>query len=1343
MGRRRGTVLIMVVGLLAMLFIIGSTLLIVARAERRTADKLAGNKLIEAVSRAVTEPVINQLREGVVGNDGQPYNAPWNNSDTSLAESWEVFPGFPANISSNQDVRRTGNLLLSSAFPYWDGDEFRLRWASWPLSTVSEDAAGALGYFVDVPVALRSATDLASGRDATGDGIYDSPDSSMLASLARMFGGDYRVDLRVVGHGGMVLLDPMTHPSLLAQVIHPSDTSYADDPLSLWTGADPLDVSDPAQRSLYEHRLRRRMMLPVNLGVGQTYADLDASDVRSKLPYTLGYAAPSGLANGDELTPHWWMPDASLEEGEEQWAEARLTTPPALTETAAPLYSADDDALDRRHMLTLYNSDDILRRQREESRLLYNQLNQSPTYDDPLLRYFYYVLNPSHTQEWDSLFEGIHNIAMQPAEAYGVVDGDLQFNVPGLRTQFSLRDVLEPIPDPKGFHVSYRKAVQLTAYYLAMIQRTSVPGTNADQPTIPELLTQLETAAQLAVNTLDYADADQVSTYFAWPPNVPPDQAMVQVFGVEKQPYLTEAYAKQVYTAMPDGLSFKWNPDLSIESLYAVELYNPYPQPLDLNGFRLISSGPPIDLNMVIPAFSYIVIANRIDDPQLGSPPGTPFIQGALIPVVENQNLFTATELNIQDGSVPTLELTNSRIVRLAPAGNIYPAIDDFGAPITFNELDQLNPDNGPWSPNRWAEPVVSPDDLGSYPDKPEDLEDRLVRDTSLQRHKEWIQYGAAPDIFFPPNHWNFTIAWQGQFPLVQWETVLGDGGEDPPIGVDKDRPPQHSLLGTDPMAAITGIGNQGLLRRVFKGEELIDYLPFGPIYSSITLTISGNDPVAQVPIVLSDAGVSQMTGGTLAFPTTGSLLFVPRYAHKKKMVPIPLPDGYDDINHRYTYEYSHQAGASTQAAGTVEQLRLLDNGHLPIFNPCSYLPPAICMALPMQSCTDLQNLQGRLGSDADPYPWGRLVYDYFTALPLGELAWPYTAPQWQAMSNALGLPMPTNVPPEPAGRSLLDASAEGLAEFATNEDLFRAYYNGLFFGYPYQSPETAAPSPLGPRVEGRININLAPWWVLDGLPALNNAMQFSEQAIPDYPLTLQSLWKTENPPASNYYPFAPMTGVPVPEILRGSLDPQAVAFTNIHEQAGDLFLSMLFDDMDDAPTPPLNASTVSPTLARYMVSYREMRGVDGVDAWAGYTNAQPGFLSVGQMADLVARVRLPEVETRDEEGVATTLENQRLVDLRNHPARDDPSDVMAYKPYAYLGYLQLAAPLVRLQDWVTVKNHVYTIYATVGDRTDPPTWMRNQVTVDRTQCLYSTELPRRITETPPTGYYDSINDQR
>jgi hypothetical protein len=91
---------------------------------------------------------------------------------------------------------------------------------------------------------------------------------------------------------------------------------------------------------------------------------------------------------------------------------------------------------------------------------------------------------------------------------------------------------------------------------------------------------------------------------------------------------------------------------------------------------------------------------------------------------------------------------------------------------------------------------------------------------------------------------------------------------------------------------------------------------------------------------------------------------------------------------------------------------------------------------------------------------------------------------------------------------------------------------------------------------------------------------------------------------------------------------------------------------------------------------------------------------------------------------------------------QDSSDPATEVRPYTYLGFLQLVAPLVRLQDWATVKSHVFTVYSTIGDTVEPPVWLRSQVTIDRTNCLYSNDPPRRVAETEPISYYNVIADQ-
>jgi len=1335
---RRGTVLVMVVGVLSMLFIVGASLLIVQQFERNTIQTQSAGRNIEAINIAVTEPIIAQLREDIVGNDGVPYNRGWDSDEDSTIEDTADFAGFwwtdksgawwtglnPAQKDGQLDIEftRSGDLLLSTVEPFRDqvGSDWRWRLpaASWPIDRANYDGplTGTFNpddyvypppnqvrnywiHFINSnnpndPNNINGLTNNPAG-DADGDGIRDS-NNSLTAQLSGMFGGSYAMQFRVVPHGGMVLLDRLTHPSLLSQVIHPQDGAYHTNPASLW--GNPLtDEDDPI---VDEGQLRRRFMLPTDLPRNKDgnidFAELvdnneiDQYDLRNLLPITMGYIAPTGAS--PELrgyTPHWWPADDEIFENDGDWWQARLL-PGGSNSTALSEQTngGATDVYDRRHLVTTANSDDLLRPRRDEA-----LLETTPEFQDASVPLFHRALNPAA----DPTDDPGHTLVPPTYVAYGRdPNGVLQFNTSDLRTAFSLRDVLV---DPStnldgsgnGHQAAYRKVVQLMAYYLAMMQHTALTD-----PT-----EQLRAAAQLAVNTIDFADydghdfgghvddddtdpiigsandiPDQVSTYFAWPPGSP----IVEVFGVEKQPFITEAYAKLVYSTKGTSPNFEWDDTtLHDESIFAVELYNPYDVSLDLDGYILRSAGGDIHLGRdghllgdyvpgleYIPAKSYVVIASRTDDPVNPSSPAS-FIDKTIVP----SNLFvtepptdpgvSASPLHIDRdvNSSVTLIRTGNRIATLAPTNVVFPTT---GMEVT---VDEIKPVNLGADDTEWAAPSVA--DLTAWPVQPVASDDKLVRDTSLQRHKS-------------PQGWHFTLSRQMLLPLPEYEVDPDGPGPNIPALAQNDpsRPAQHNLLGSNLGSA--SISNQDIVAKEFLGISLAGYRPFSapPPYDVVISTVAQSNrlPIAPFPIVTADRGINLDTMGCMAFPTTGSLLLVTAANQYEtgttNYIPVTVA--------------ATQIAIGSGHADELTQMQQLDNGHLPIFDPT-------------QNC---QELDHETGGIPDPQgrldvPWGQLIFDYFTALPIEEL---YRE---------------------------IDLSGIGLSKTTimanlTDDDSYRMAYNYLFPLYAESEPVDESPSAIGPRVNGRININAAPWWVLDGLPALPDVEVNTVQAIP--PLS-QPTWY--------WYPLA---GVPVVQVRSDQLDP----VDPNHTAVGLALMDMLIE----RPIAPNEISertiNISPNFAKYMVSYRENRPV-GTSIDAGKAQDDPlGFVTVGSLCDLMQVVRLPEVTTLKDGGSNTTLYNQTLEDLRT---RTYTVGADTFRPFGYLGYLQLVAPIVRLQDWVTVKSHVYTIYASMGNTSaEPPQWLRTQVTVDRTRCLYTKDLPARITKIEPVGYYNATDDE-
>ncbi|MCL2330187.1 MAG: lamin tail domain-containing protein, partial [Phycisphaerae bacterium] len=671
--RRRGTVLILVISVLAMLFILGTSQLMMARYARKLADERAtGTQAKDTVASSVV-PTADGVAADVRGTDFVPYNSSWNRALNN--GSWSVveqpgadnsadFPGYvdhrdvPNNpnynslLSPAQDRIRNGDLLLSSLEPYQTNVNGSPGWAyfamTWSQNTPATSSLPPAPFTVSGASTSKSAPlanpALGSFYDVSGSGVFDGQQVGSMASC----------DLyqRVICHGGMVLLDRMTHPSLLKQVIHPND-GYANQPwalfgLGVWNGikynkSNPQDptngLRDDGIRAADEGRMRRRFMLPGSEIVNSdAWKNLPLGDLRTLLPYTLGYLAPSGDQYGpkDEkgnYLPHYWRvgsPPAGVNmsaQAEKDWYESRIVPGPAMNEN----YVAANDTYDRRHLITMFSNDDLLRPNRDEMGLFLNPSAAVPTW----LRPFYYLIAPTATAERDSSFGSYAGFTTQtptftsdPANgirvpAYGMVGDTLLFNTPGLRTQFSLRDVLvSPVsnsvvvedptyqnsdnpfwlpPDTYGAQASYKRAMQLTAYYLAMLQHTAQGVDRSATPWTPLMLSpeeQLRQAAQLAVNTIDFADSDSIPTKLVikYLDAMGAEQT-ITVLGVEKQPYITEIYAKVAEVYDPDG---KKRPDPDFPSrdasIHAVEIYNPYDTQISLRGYKLVSNGKPYPL---------------------------------------------------------------------------------------------------------------------------------------------------------------------------------------------------------------------------------------------------------------------------------------------------------------------------------------------------------------------------------------------------------------------------------------------------------------------------------------------------------------------------------------------------------------------------------------------------------------------------------------------------------------------------------------------------------------------------------------------------------------------------
>lgn len=1248
-SERRGSVLVLVIAVLAMLFVIGATQLMVARSERKTAEERSLKSNANGVAASAIIPASATSTEDAIGMNALAYDAGWNSAEPSRLQDAADFTGVAINTDIAQRSARSGDLLTGSLEPYFDPtlQAWSYYFMSWSKDvpvltdtnadgipdnieepgslTITPNSSPVVGNdFVGRSPVNGNYRDAGTGKlcaDADGDGIVDA------RWIGTMSGCD--VYQRVISHGGMVSVDRMTHPALLAQVIHPDDAVYHEQPWLLftrWSGTTKEEV-----RAQDEARLRRRFSLPGSiLYDSNDWKALPQSgsewDLRTLLPYTLGYRSSTAA-----YASHYWRvgspPTEALardvtSDSDYTWWDRRMKPGNPF----ASSYSKADDKYDRQHLLTTHSNDDLLRPVRDEKKLLGDA---SATDDTTLaIRQLYYAINPTDNAGTSGV------VQTRPIQAYGLINpggtASLAFNKNGLRTQFSLRDVLERSTGTG----SVARAMQLTGYYLAMMQHTA--STDGRTPA-----DQLRMAAQLAVNTIDYADADPIPTVFAYyePTGTAP---VVEVVGIEKQPYITEAYAKVVKTYNAGAVE-----TLHSNCVFAVELYNPYNvaislQRYEINDISLDTTATARNLadgnawDGMIPPRSYLLFVSQAADPT-GNLTADNYPFTSTDTVVQKQ-MVVLPELNLSPavsaGATPTAGLDHVKLERTTT--DMLVLANGTHTPLASLVVDQL----GPASVNNVT--------LGAVPQAdPTMAASTTVRHTSLQRHKE-------PDPA-NPIFWHFTIAKQKGWESIPLATPPAAADVAPSMFKPED---YHKLLFTPTLPNESN----------FKASELL--CKDGDAACDPNTAARFHD-LAPMPIIVGDNGLdlttTWSTTGCGAFPTTGTLLLVTMNGH--------------------TSYYGTSTGGSqplsVSSVADTNKLIELDHNHMPLWNG------GIC------SDINLDASFGNLPQGRNDMPWGQLVFSYFTALPLEELT--YTG--------------------------FLNAANQTAYEDNYLSEFGYASGSTRYSFFPLVDRVTDASSPYGPKVRGRINVNFAPWWVLDGMPAL--------------PAILAATGAK------------PPTGMPVQELLPGNVDPNwtgtptwpATGSAGFWEKAGNR-PAQLFDYrlIDQVVNHNAGFATISADFAQCIAAFREKRSLTGMLDVASTDPdymKNPGYLTTGSLCNLIRQIQVPAYVG------SNSLGNRTLAELRGIP---DPSDTAMpanarRRPFSYIGYLQLIAPVVRLQDWATTRSHVYTVYNLIGDGNG--TWLRSQTTIDRTRCLYTNDLPDRITQTEPIDYYNTVGDQQ
>ncbi|MCH7591464.1 MAG: hypothetical protein IH989_01615, partial [Planctomycetes bacterium] len=471
---------------------------------------------------------------------------------------------------------------------------------------------------------------------------------------------------------------------------------------------------------------------------------------------------------------------------------------------------------------------------------------------------------------------------------------------------------------------------------------------------------------RVALRSFDFSNTDTVGRELGPPanPSMPPQY----VFGLERQPYITE-----VATAADGNIVESW----------AVELYNPYPDDLiyipGVDEYVLMQFDPDGDVFEVPlqrsipgePDGMFTVFRTDSDRNFVG-----------LVNVPGKSRVYdTTTDMRFENGW--TLYLV--RRVRLVGETNRTDiVVDQFAVDGQYIGLATL----------------------------PSEITDASLT-TYIFSQERFIPDPAPPPLpAKPQSRWTATVPDAIELPLGL--QTLGKWS---------------ARTGTNPMPVEVNFANTGSFTQLDPADD-----PFNPVRG-------------------------------VAFPTTGSMLMLMRHANRefsdRSIATMQrgiggLPDApivHETADLSFTTWLDQVRNVGPSPGIDVREREQIDNGRMPVFDPpvrectvsrvrcrskadctgvdtCEQVAPAVHHADPG---TAQKNVPG----GTELLPWGQLLWDYFTVLPLSSQG-PY--PAWDG-------PDPPYTP-------------------AAADSIPRVDLDGL-------------------RVHGRININAAPWMVMGGLPLI------------------------------------------------------------------------------------------------------------------------------------------------------------------------------------------------------------------------------------------------------------------
>jgi hypothetical protein len=627
----RGTVLVMVVALLGILFVVGVAFLQSVTFDARQIEADNADRQQVAAVDTLEARIFETLNAGWLAADGTPYRMAGPELVTCAADADNDgtcddvnLDGLPNDYALNGPAYGELPYLHSTMSPLEpqlyhdsDADHARLPYAA-NIEKALQGAPAVVNDFFDQNTSLATQVQIPLVEDdplqaadwavdADGDGIADSrpfdlttngtpvtlpPDLrdalvKQLNDPAAAGGGVY-VSVRLVPHGGMVDLN-WSHPELVYAVMPELSGALS----AAWDAGNRPD--DAYRPEIEEAALRHRGGLPQ-----RKLAESAVQRTFEAAVLGLQRTAPTANTAGTFDEHRWWfhrLSERGTASAEYPYWFTLMASPVLNTAAATSL-----DNYDRRHILTTYSTDSLLLRDgtwiaagnaARDGRgwievMLEDESNSAVPGD----------FGGHGLDNYPDVWDATQN-QYKPLAGDDPRRGRIQISLPHLEESLLSDPIVPPPPlptPPIGIDSLQARLVGSSATaeqqkYARMFVRTLQDGfalmlqnVHASKLSVAQ---REFTAAALTANLIDFADTD----------NVPTEVEVVDtnglslsprqyVFGVERQPFITEMYVKVVGIPKTPPDPPNGDPDPS-KSFSVVELYNPYSVELDLSPFTL------------------------------------------------------------------------------------------------------------------------------------------------------------------------------------------------------------------------------------------------------------------------------------------------------------------------------------------------------------------------------------------------------------------------------------------------------------------------------------------------------------------------------------------------------------------------------------------------------------------------------------------------------------------------------------------------------------------------------------------------------------------------------------